>query len=82
MELHVCIVLIIFALSIILMGLKMNLEKPIKITLDNFKNNKKPNITWQKYWKNNYSKFDDNLENIFKEPEKKTYLKPLTFDGI
>ena len=82
MELHVCIVLIIFTLSIILMGLKMNLEKPIKIIVDDFINNRKSDMTWQTYWKQNYSKFDTNLDNIFKEPEKKNYLKPLTFDGI
>ena len=38
-------------------------------------------LGWKNFWRTNYSKFSDNLNNVFKDKANKTN-PPLLFDGV
>ena len=39
-------------------------------------------LGWKSFWRKNYSKYDDNLNNIYKNPEYTPFKQKLLYDGI
>jgi hypothetical protein len=40
------------------------------------------NLGWKKFWRENYSKQDSNLDEVFKPSDYSHRIKPLLYDGI
>lgn len=51
-----------------------NIDEQIKI--------KQQPIGWKTFWRKNYSTFDDNLNNVFKEPEYTPFKNKLMYDTV
>jgi len=42
----------------------------------------KNHLGWKSFWRKHYSKYDNNLNNIYKNPEYTPFKQKLLYDGI
>ena len=66
-------------------SIKKPQKKPCKKKLFNIdeqiKTNQNP-IGWKTFWRKNYASFDNNLNNVFKEPEYTPFKNKLMYDTV
>ena len=96
---HITTLLIILVLSVTFIGVTLKedftpgyMYVPVKNTatplskifnIDNMKHSQGNNLGWKSYWRENFSKFSDNLENIYTDkPFKFNPKQRLLFDGV
>ena len=96
---HTTILLIILVLSVTFIGVTLKEDFtpgytyiPVKNTrtpfskiynIDTMKDSQAGNLGWKKYWRENFSEFSENLNNIYTDkPFKNNPNQRLLFDGV
>jgi len=96
---HITTLLIILVLSVTFIGVTLKedftpgyMYVPVKNTatpfsknfnIDIMKHTQSGNLGWKKFWRDNFSQFSDNLENIYTDkPFKYNPQQRLLFDGV
>lgn len=96
---HTTILLIILVLSVTFIGVTLKEDFtpgytyiPVKNTktpfsnifnIDTMKHTQSGNLGWKKFWRENFSQFSDNLNNIYTDsPFKNNPNQRLLFDGV
>ncbi len=57
-------------------------QKKILFNIDEQIKTKPQPIGWKTFWRKNYSSFDKNLNNVFKEPEYTPFKNKLMYDTV
>ena len=62
--------------------LNKKLSKNKLFNIDEQIKNKQQPIGWKTFWRKNYSSFDNNLNNVFSDPEYTPFKNKLMYDTI